>query len=120
MQSPALTAGDVFYSSLSEVWQVLSTSQVVSETVKDLADHLGLMREMKVDDPELDVSDYRANLLVFLTEQRTDSQTADSYSTEVLSPCNMSLPKSRQRDTSKQASGCVNKQLPVCSTGTGW
>ncbi|XP_069040809.1 uncharacterized protein [Lepisosteus oculatus] len=56
-------------SSLSEVWQVLSTSQVVSETVKDLADHLGLMRDMKVDDPELDESPEVRRVTVVLLGQ---------------------------------------------------
>ncbi|XP_069040853.1 maestro heat-like repeat-containing protein family member 1 isoform X2 [Lepisosteus oculatus] len=65
-------------SSLPEVWQVLSTSQVVSETVKDLADHLGLMREMKVDDPELDIHRHTEEQLAAqssaLTEQETPAE----------------------------------------------
>ncbi|XP_069041304.1 uncharacterized protein [Lepisosteus oculatus] len=65
-------------SSLSEVWQVLSTSQVVSDTVKHLADHLGLMREMKVDDPELDINRHTEEQLAAqssaLTEQETPAE----------------------------------------------
>ncbi|XP_069040829.1 uncharacterized protein [Lepisosteus oculatus] len=65
-------------SSLPEVWQVLSTSQVVSETVKDLADHLGLMRDMKVDDPELDIYRHTEEQLAAqssaLTEQETPAE----------------------------------------------
>ncbi|XP_069040900.1 uncharacterized protein [Lepisosteus oculatus] len=62
-------------SSLPEVWQVLSTSQVVSETVKDLGDHLGLMREMKVDDPELDIHRHTEEQLAAQSSALTKQET---------------------------------------------